>query len=203
MRELIQNSLDAGAARINVRMAWSDGELRIEVDDDGEGMDRATIEGYLLTLFRSTKEEDLTKIGKFGVGFVSVFGRHRSAHGSMSSARRRRWVLTGTAGEILARVPPIADDDHDAEQAIAAAVKAELEAWGVTSVAAWAIDEAIEAWSSGAPAGWPSIGEVAPEGPWVALLAFNLATAAAGAQQLELVARLAERLAERLGAATP
>ena len=36
-------------------------------------MDQATIEGYLLTLFRSTKEDDLTKIGKFGIGFVSLF----------------------------------------------------------------------------------------------------------------------------------
>ena len=36
-------------------------------------MDRATIEGYLLTLFRSSKEQDLTKIGKFGIGFVSLF----------------------------------------------------------------------------------------------------------------------------------
>jgi molecular chaperone HtpG len=73
IRELIQNSLDAGAARIDVRMAWDDHRLTVDVMDDGEGMDRATIEGYLLTLFRSTKEDDLTKIGKFGIGFVSLF----------------------------------------------------------------------------------------------------------------------------------
>jgi hypothetical protein len=73
VRELIQNSLDAGAARIEVRMRYREGELYVETVDDGEGMDRATIEGYLLTLFRSTKEDDLTKIGKFGIGFVSLF----------------------------------------------------------------------------------------------------------------------------------
>jgi hypothetical protein len=73
VRELIQNSLDAGAGRIEIRMRYSDKELTIEAIDDGEGMDRATIEGYLLTLFRSTKEDDLTKIGKFGIGFVSLF----------------------------------------------------------------------------------------------------------------------------------
>ncbi|MCB9761152.1 MAG: ATP-binding protein [Alphaproteobacteria bacterium] len=75
VRELIQNSLDASASCIDVEMRWhSDrGELDIAVRDDGEGMDLDTIEGYLLTLFRSTKEQDLTKIGKFGIGFVSLF----------------------------------------------------------------------------------------------------------------------------------
>jgi hypothetical protein len=73
VRELIQNSLDAGASSIDVDMVYSKGMLEVVVQDDGEGMDQATIEGYLLTLFRSTKEEDLTKIGKFGIGFVSLF----------------------------------------------------------------------------------------------------------------------------------
>jgi molecular chaperone HtpG len=73
VRELVQNSLDAGAVAIDLDLSWDDGLLRIDLVDDGEGMDRATIEGYLLTLFRSTKEDDLTKIGKFGIGFVSLF----------------------------------------------------------------------------------------------------------------------------------
>lgn len=73
VRELIQNSLDAGTTRIDVDMSWREGRLTIAVRDDGEGMDRETIEGYLLVKFRSTKEQDLTKIGKFGIGFVSLF----------------------------------------------------------------------------------------------------------------------------------
>lgn len=73
VRELIQNALDAGAGRVEVRLSQERGRLRIDVEDDGEGMDRDIIEGYLLTLFRSSKEKDLTKIGKFGVGFVSLF----------------------------------------------------------------------------------------------------------------------------------
>lgn len=73
VRELLQNSLDAGAARIDVRVRYDGRELRVEVQDDGEGMDRPILEGYLLTLFRSTKEDDLTKIGKFGIGFTSIF----------------------------------------------------------------------------------------------------------------------------------
>lgn len=73
VRELVQNSLDAGAGRVELLVEQVGRRLRIQVVDDGEGMDRAIIEDYLLTLFRSTKEQDLTKIGKFGIGFVSLF----------------------------------------------------------------------------------------------------------------------------------
>lgn len=73
IRELLQNSLDAGAVAIDIEMEWRGDTLTVAAIDDGDGMDRDIIEGYLLTLFRSTKEEDLTKIGKFGIGFVSLF----------------------------------------------------------------------------------------------------------------------------------
>ena len=89
-RELIQNAIDAGANRIDVTLeyrsltpdppgappAWKDtgmGKAVIRVEDDGEGMDEGVIDDFLLVLFKSTKEDDLTKIGKFGIGFVSVF----------------------------------------------------------------------------------------------------------------------------------
>ena len=77
-RELIQNAIDAGSNRIDVRIQsvpLGKGRLlaKIQVEDDGEGMDERVIDDYLLVLFKSTKEDDLTKIGKFGIGFVSVF----------------------------------------------------------------------------------------------------------------------------------
>lgn len=76
-RELIQNSIDAGSSRIEVTLAYrpakGGGLLTATVADWGEGMNRDVIENYLVTKFRSTKENDLTKIGKFGIGFVSVF----------------------------------------------------------------------------------------------------------------------------------
>lgn len=76
-RELIQNSIDAGSTRIEVTLAYrpakGGGLLTATVADWGEGMNRDVIENYLVTKFRSTKENDLTKIGKFGIGFVSVF----------------------------------------------------------------------------------------------------------------------------------
>jgi len=76
-RELIQNSIDAGSTRIEVQLAYrpsaKGGVLTASVTDWGEGMNRRIIEDYLVTKFRSLKENDLTKIGKFGIGFVSVF----------------------------------------------------------------------------------------------------------------------------------
>ena len=45
----------------------------VTVKDTGEGMDSAIIETKLTRLFSSTKEDDFTKIGKFGIGFVSIF----------------------------------------------------------------------------------------------------------------------------------
>jgi hypothetical protein len=77
-RELIQNSTDAGTNRIDVSLTYEAGDKGagravIRVEDDGEGMDEHIIDNFLLVLFKSTKEDDLTKIGKFGIGFVSIF----------------------------------------------------------------------------------------------------------------------------------
>ncbi len=79
LRELVQNSLDAALTQVDVAFDFEAdpggkaGLLRISVADNGEGMNEGIIDNYLLTLFSSTKENDLTKIGKFGVGFVSIF----------------------------------------------------------------------------------------------------------------------------------
>jgi hypothetical protein len=79
-RELVQNSIDAGSAGIDI---WLDfipdeaggagGVIEVHVDDSGDGMTSEIIDDQLTTLFSSSKENDLTKIGKFGIGFVSVF----------------------------------------------------------------------------------------------------------------------------------
>ncbi|MDQ3037554.1 MAG: ATP-binding protein, partial [Myxococcota bacterium] len=77
-RELVQNSIDAGATQIHAQLVWEpgpDGEpgmLRVSVRDDGSGMPREVLEEDLTVLFRSTKEARDDAIGKFGIGFVSV-----------------------------------------------------------------------------------------------------------------------------------
>jgi len=73
LRELVQNGLDAGASRIDVRLSHDGRNLVTAVHDDGYGMTQETIEGPLLTLFASTKEGDSRSIGKYGVGLMSVF----------------------------------------------------------------------------------------------------------------------------------
>ncbi|MEZ4454613.1 MAG: ATP-binding protein [Nannocystaceae bacterium] len=79
-RELIQNSIDAGSSTVDVWLEFiagdadtDEGTIAIHVDDAGEGMSEAIIDNQLTRLFASQKEGDLTKIGKFGIGFVSVF----------------------------------------------------------------------------------------------------------------------------------
>lgn len=79
LRELIQNSMDAGSTSVYVEFEFRPyesgdrGIAIVHVQDTGEGMNRAVIDTKLTQLFSSSKEDDLTKIGKFGIGFVSVF----------------------------------------------------------------------------------------------------------------------------------
>ncbi len=73
LRELVQNSIDAGTSSIEVTLGrTSDGETTTSVTDAGSGMTLAIVESALLTLFNSSKEGDESKIGKYGVGFISV-----------------------------------------------------------------------------------------------------------------------------------
>ncbi|ODT67313.1 hypothetical protein ABS71_11060 [bacterium SCN 62-11] len=75
LRELVQNSIDAGSNQVEVTLVEEDQErVCLSVRDTGEGMNRAVIETQLTRLFASSKDGDLTKVGKFGIGFVSVFG---------------------------------------------------------------------------------------------------------------------------------
>jgi Histidine kinase-, DNA gyrase B-, and HSP90-like ATPase len=78
LRELVQNSMDAGSPVIDVWTEYHAGDdalgtIALHVDDNGVGMDSAIIDKELTRLFASSKEDDLTKIGKFGIGFVSIF----------------------------------------------------------------------------------------------------------------------------------
>lgn len=78
VRELVQNAIDAGSAEVEVDVrhevsANGEGVVSVHVDDWGEGMTREIVEKKLTRLFSSSKAGDRTKIGKFGIGFVSVF----------------------------------------------------------------------------------------------------------------------------------
>jgi hypothetical protein len=77
-RELIQNAIDAGTGDVDITVDFDPsgediGRMVVEIRDFGVGMDRQVIQNELLKLFNSGKDRDLTKIGRFGIGFVSVF----------------------------------------------------------------------------------------------------------------------------------
>ena len=93
-RELVQNAIDAGTNDVHVSLHWDEGMLRVAVRDGGEGMDPEIIQDRLLVLFRSGKEDQKGKIGKFGVGFVSVLAMDpHLVTVSTSRGTGHRWVL--------------------------------------------------------------------------------------------------------------
>lgn len=73
LRELVQNAIDAGTNQVEVTISQEREGIRLSVSDTGEGMTEQIIETQLTRLFASSKAGDLTKVGKFGIGFVSVF----------------------------------------------------------------------------------------------------------------------------------
>ena len=101
LRELVQNSIDAGTPRIEVRVRYTPakpgdtkpGVVAIHVDDWGEGMDETIIDSQLTRMFSSTKEDDLTKIGKFGIGFTSIFAIQPDAVLLRTGRHGENWEL--------------------------------------------------------------------------------------------------------------
>ena len=77
LRELVQNAIDAGSHEVEITTSFEPkgeaGTAVVAVSDWGGGMSREIIETKLTRLFSSKKDGDRTKIGKFGIGFVSVF----------------------------------------------------------------------------------------------------------------------------------
>ena len=66
--ELLQNAEDAGASRVLFQLF----EDKLEVFHDGRLFDEKDVRG-ICGVGEGTKAEDLTQIGKFGIGFKSVY----------------------------------------------------------------------------------------------------------------------------------
>ncbi len=66
--ELLQNAEDAGASRILFKLF----DDRLEVTHDGRPFNELDVRG-VCGVGEGTKAEDLTQIGKFGIGFKSVY----------------------------------------------------------------------------------------------------------------------------------
>lgn len=79
VRELLQNSRDAGSTAVTFRVEERDGWERVRCVDDGEGMSFDHARRYLFALYASSKETSSNQAGKFGVGFWSIL-RFDPAH---------------------------------------------------------------------------------------------------------------------------
>jgi hypothetical protein len=110
LRELVQNALDAGTPRVEVTAAWEEaapghGLLALAVRDFGAGMDARTVDEQLTRLFASDKEGDLTKIGKFGIGFASVFALRPEVVRVRTGRLGEAWEVLFHADRTWARAP--------------------------------------------------------------------------------------------------
>ncbi len=72
IRELLQNSRDAGARHVELTVSEEGSKQRITCRDDGCGMSFEHARQYLFSLYASSKEDQRTQAGKFGIGFWSV-----------------------------------------------------------------------------------------------------------------------------------
>ena len=87
--ELIQNAEDAGATELAFELF----DDRLEVRHDGRPFTEADVRG-VCGVGKSGKSGDLTKIGKFGIGFKSVYAYTRSPriHSADEHFRIERYV---------------------------------------------------------------------------------------------------------------
>ncbi|MCA9716268.1 MAG: ATP-binding protein, partial [Myxococcales bacterium] len=132
VRELVQNSLDAGSEEIDIRVDFEPedtggadealvdadeparGFAELVVEDRGGGMGRGVIEGRLVTLFDSVGDEEPNRVGRYGVGLVSVFALEpelviidsswRGENWRVVFDRDRRYTLRRRAGAIYGTV---------------------------------------------------------------------------------------------------
>lgn len=115
LRELVQNAVDAGSEEVEVRVEYEgnnerDGAIVCCIDDWGEGMTREIIDKRLTRLFSSGKDGDMTKIGKFGIGFVSVFAIEPDAVCVDTSREGETWRVLFSADrtfKLIRREEPV------------------------------------------------------------------------------------------------
>lgn len=93
-RELISNSVDAGASRLHVRTRFSpDGGFLVDLADNGTGMSRETVENVYMRLGASTKRDE-AGIGGFGRARILTCFSQRSYR-----IRTSNLVVTGEGGD--------------------------------------------------------------------------------------------------------
>ncbi len=72
IREFAQNSRDAGARQIGIVTDFIEGQFVLTFGDNGTGMNYDHARQFLFTLYASSKEDEASSAGRFGVGFWSA-----------------------------------------------------------------------------------------------------------------------------------
>ena len=93
LRELAQNSRDAGARHIRVNVLYDGDREVLAFTDDGRGMGRGHAEQFLFRLYASSKESERSSAGMYGIGFWTVLGFEPDHIEIMSRTETESWAL--------------------------------------------------------------------------------------------------------------
>jgi hypothetical protein len=91
IEDIIDNSIDAGARKVDVSINTVDKELRIVISDDGSGMSE-TILDQALKLGSDTQKDEMSDLGKYGMGLCTA---------SISMARGLEVITKQAGGDYL------------------------------------------------------------------------------------------------------
>ncbi|MBN1196482.1 MAG: ATP-binding protein [Candidatus Aminicenantes bacterium] len=107
LRELAQNSRDAGADKIEIRAFRNDlGRECLEFRDNGCGMTRQTARDYLFRFYASSKENTSRAAGRFGIGFWSVWRFGPVLLRIFSRHKNQSWAVEVDAEFHVEELPP-------------------------------------------------------------------------------------------------
>jgi hypothetical protein len=106
IRELAQNSRDAGAASIHVQVKTTPGKEEVLIfEDDGSGMSYAHAVRYLFRLYASSKTREKYAAGMFGIGFWTVLKFNPSTIIIESRYKNDKWGVVVDADLETTRIP--------------------------------------------------------------------------------------------------
>jgi hypothetical protein len=106
IRELAQNSRDAGAASIHARVKATPGKEEVLIfEDDGSGMSYAHAVRYLFRLYASSKTGEKYAAGMFGIGFWTVLKFNPSTIIIESRYKDEKWGVVVDADLETTRIP--------------------------------------------------------------------------------------------------
>jgi len=106
IRELAQNSRDAGARKIEVEAFLQDGGTEVlRFTDDGCGMTLEHAREYLFRLYSSSKEQERSSAGQYGIGFWAVLRFDAVVLTIESSRSGRGWGVSADREFALKEMP--------------------------------------------------------------------------------------------------